>query len=311
MKTVSYLSAVLFASVVGCLSETEATDPAVSGLDVTSDQPGEMDMIDAPDEYIPVPYFYPVLSNGVNPDSPMWLKREDVYLNAVSGIEPRSGNAGLIPLEGAAVEPTDYYFDVTLQGGLTSGQLASTDDQECRRIHIDSAGNIDHVYPGPAGCEHPFTVDPKPYLKGGKLLVQLTPYLPSPVPGSNVEMYCLHMRRVDGGLQDTSGRCFYVPICGDGFVWPEVEPCDDGNFVNGDGCSSTCDLEVAPVCGNGVQEANEACDDGNTSGQDGCNAQCEVEHLCCCGNGDVEPGEQCDDGNSHDGDGCSAGCQSE
>lgn len=309
MKTASCASAMLFACVMGCSPDGKVGDPR--GQDVTSDQPGDM-LPDAPDGPMPVPYFFPMLSNGTHPGSnDVFRTREDVYLNAVSGDEPRDGNAGLIPLEGPPVEPTDYYFDVTLQGGITAGQLASTDDQECRRIHIDSAGNIDHVYPGPAGCEHPFIVDPKPYQKGGKLLVQLAPYLPSPVAGTNVEMWCLHMRRVDGGLQDTNGRCFFVAICGDGFSWPDIEHCDDGNLVDGDGCSSTCDVEAAPVCGDGVKEANEACDDGNTSSQDGCNAQCEIEHLCCCGNGHVEPGEQCDDGNGHDGDGCSAGCQSE
>jgi len=35
-----------------------------------------------------------------------------------------------------------------------------------------------------------------------------------------------------------------TPVCGDGFVEPGEE-CDDGNTVNGDGCSSTCKREPA------------------------------------------------------------------
>ncbi len=34
-------------------------------------------------------------------------------------------------------------------------------------------------------------------------------------------------------------------MCGDGIVRAGVEECDDGNLVNGDACSSTC--EIPPV----------------------------------------------------------------
>ncbi len=86
--------------------------------------------------------------------------------------------------------------------------------------------------------------------------------------------------------------CSLVPgataYCGDGRTdAAEGEVCDDGNVVNGDGCSSACRSEeepcegsecpVTPVCGNGAVEAPEACDDGNLSSGDGCNSTCEVE----------------------------------
>jgi len=35
----------------------------------------------------------------------------------------------------------------------------------------------------------------------------------------------------------------YVPFCGDGVLQPLLEACDDGNASNGDGCSSTCQIE--------------------------------------------------------------------
>ena len=38
-----------------------------------------------------------------------------------------------------------------------------------------------------------------------------------------------------------------TPVCGDGKrEWAEA--CDDGNILNGDGCSSVCIIEVAPTC---------------------------------------------------------------
>jgi cysteine-rich repeat protein len=61
-------------------------------------------------------------------------------------------------------------------------------------------------------------------------------------------------------------------------------------------------------CGDGVAEGFEACDDGNNIDGDGCSATCEIE---VCGDGIVQPGEACDDGNNVDGDGCSATCDTE
>ncbi|MEZ4460779.1 MAG: myxococcus cysteine-rich repeat containing protein [bacterium] len=36
-----------------------------------------------------------------------------------------------------------------------------------------------------------------------------------------------------------------LPYCGDGHIEATLEACDDGNVVNGDGCSATCVLDVA------------------------------------------------------------------
>jgi len=67
--------------------------------------------------------------------------------------------------------------------------------------------------------------------------------------------------------------------------------------------------EVAPYCGDGTVDSGEACDDGNNVDGDGCSANCTVEAYC--GDGTLDPGEQCDDGNSTNGDGCSALCANE
>jgi cysteine-rich repeat protein len=126
-------------------------------------------------------------------------------------------------------------------------------------------------------------------------------------------------------------------LCGDGkVVLPEV--CDDGNTVDGDGCSHDCrTIEdgwsctqsspaaasvCAPICGDGLivgaERAPGGCDDHNTNDGDGCSHDCMIEpgwtcdgspSVCQkCGDGRVEGREQCDDGNIKSGDGCNPSC---
>jgi len=67
-------------------------------------------------------------------------------------------------------------------------------------------------------------------------------------------------------------------LCGDGTV-SAVEECDDGNAVDDDGCTQSCNLAR---CGDGIvraglgegEEGYEACDDGNDIDDDGCNSEC-------------------------------------
>ena len=97
-------------------------------------------------------------------------------------------------------------------------------------------------------------------------------------------------------------------FCGDGTTqFPEQ--CDDGNDANGDGCTTTCQLEF---CGDGTvnNSGTEQCDDGNDMSGDGCSSTCHTEF---CGDGTVNNNgtEQCDDGNSVNGDGCDSSCQNE
>jgi cysteine-rich repeat protein len=52
--------------------------------------------------------------------------------------------------------------------------------------------------------------------------------------------------------------------------------------ANGDGCcprgaNANDDNDCRPVCGNGVVEAGEQCDDGNTNNGDGCSSTCQIE----------------------------------
>lgn len=98
-------------------------------------------------------------------------------------------------------------------------------------------------------------------------------------------------------------------VCGDGVV-DRNEQCDDGNTVDGDGCSSTCQIETPtpPECGDGVKNGSEQCDTGGESTT--CNVNCTTSR---CGDGvkNVHAGEQCDDENTVNGDGCSSSCRNE
>eukprot|EP01098_Paradermamoeba_levis_P006207 TRINITY_DN2582_c0_g1_i1.p1 TRINITY_DN2582_c0_g1~~TRINITY_DN2582_c0_g1_i1.p1 ORF type:complete len:839 (-),score=304.57 TRINITY_DN2582_c0_g1_i1:204-2720(-) len=86
-----------------------------------------------------------------------------------------------------------------------------------------------------------------------------------------------------------------LPYCGDGVLDKNNrEECDDGNNVNGDGCSSRCTREE--TCGNGVIDVNEECDDGIMNSNSLPNA-CRLNCLkAYCGDGVVDTTEQCDGG---------------
>lgn len=96
------------------------------------------------------------------------------------------------------------------------------------------------------------------------------------------------------------------PFCGDG-ERTDPEQCDDGNMDDGDGCSSTCMVEME--CGNSRLDPGEQCDDGNTTDGDGCTADCRREAYC--GDGNLDEGEVCDDGANFSGDGCRSDCLSD
>lgn len=68
-----------------------------------------------------------------------------------------------------------------------------------------------------------------------------------------------------------------VIVCGDAII-EGSEVCDDGNIINGDGCSSTCTVEFgytctgspesvcSSTCGDSQKASNEACDEGSSNG---------------------------------------------
>jgi cysteine-rich repeat protein len=109
---------------------------------------------------------------------------------------------------------------------------------------------------------------------------------------------------------NTNKNLALAPVCGNA-IKESGEGCDDGNLVNGDGCSSVCLIEINSTCGNGIIESGETCDDGNLISGDGCSPFCSLESTQKCGNGIVETPETCDDGNTVANDGCSPFCSIE
>ncbi|HSI04452.1 MAG TPA: DUF4215 domain-containing protein, partial [Myxococcota bacterium] len=122
-----------------------------------------------------------------------------------------------------------------------------------------------------------------------------------------------------GGESQTCDSDCTSPACGDGRVNASFTPpgaagteeCDDGGTANGDGCSSTCQLETSvtlePRCGDGIVGTDELCDTSNDSAT--CDTDCTAP---TCGDGHVNKSftpsgatmvEHCDDGGTVDGDG--------
>ncbi len=111
-------------------------------------------------------------------------------------------------------------------------------------------------------------------------------------------------------------------LCGNEVLDGEEE-CDDGNNMNGDGCSSDCIIEAGwncqgtgwnscePICGDSILVSGEECDGeefwmettcedyGYYGGEVTCSGMCELDFTSCqgrCGDGVIQPafGEECD-----------------
>ncbi|UCE62348.1 MAG: hypothetical protein JSU63_11665 [Phycisphaerales bacterium] len=93
--------------------------------------------------------------------------------------------------------------------------------------------------------------------------------------------------------------------CGDG-TKQGSEQCDDSNTLSGDGCTSSCTLELGwtcniapctPICGDGLLRGTEQCDGG-----DCCTGTCTYAAVgTACG--DVAPLGDCDEGDTCDASG--------
>lgn len=81
------------------------------------------------------------------------------------------------------------------------------------------------------------------------------------------------------------------------------EICEDGNTIDGDGCSSTCQIEsgytctntvppvCTPICGDGKNVVLGECDDGDVNGDTNCKADCSgpVNGYQCAGGNSMTP----------------------
>ncbi|HMI92667.1 MAG TPA: putative metal-binding motif-containing protein [Polyangiales bacterium] len=129
----------------------------------------------------------------------------------------------------------------------------------------------------------------------------------------------------NGGLLCLDGSCL-PSRCGDGFVDPALEECDDENAESGDGCGPSCNWDCTDdaMCDDGAacngEERcliNHTCSLGTPAG-DGtaCTSATAGDGQCrqgtCtpagCGDEEVKGSEQCDDGNDTPSDGCEIDC---
>ncbi|MBU4116889.1 MAG: DUF4215 domain-containing protein [Nanoarchaeota archaeon] len=113
----------------------------------------------------------------------------------------------------------------------------------------------------------------------------------------------------------------HTTVCGNEVISGDEE-CDDGADNDGDGCSSSCTVELgwlctgepsfcSAICGDGLIVGGELCDDGVNNGlYSYCNEDCTGigEH---CADGIINGPEECDDGANNEGDGCSDICELE
>ncbi len=105
-----------------------------------------------------------------------------------------------------------------------------------------------------------------------------------------------------GGTATAPDACTFLDKCGDGVV-QDTEDCDDGAYVDGDGCSASCSLEPGwscplggtckSVCGDGARVSSEGCDDGNWRSGDGCSFDCAVETGWSCVGGSPTSKDVC------------------
>jgi cysteine-rich repeat protein len=203
-----------------------------------------------------------------------YAAKTDVYLDG--------GPRGHAPAKAAALAKGDYYFQVTDPSGKT---VLSSDDIKCRKIRVSEDGVIVKAYPGPM-CQHATGTDSDDASLGA-LTVQLAPFADTPNPGGVYKVWVTPVHDYDGKFVHSKSKTDNFKVapnapppppatCGNGHV-DSGEQCDDGNTMNGDGCSAGCTTEAAPCCGDGHLDAGEECDDGNTSNNDGCSSACQIE----------------------------------
>ena len=191
----------------------------------------------------------------------------------------------------------DYYFAVTDR----SGYVLSSDDVSCRKIRISGDGAI--VEPdGASGCAHARGAERD---RAGAITVQLMPFDNASDPDHVYTAWIIPVADYDGtvvhpGARYAAFKIIETPpaVCGNGIV-EAGEPCDDGNTTDGDGCSSTCTTETAPVCSTSLVPG-EQCDEGNTA----------IEVLPpSCADGEVGEAEDCNDADPGRGEDCASTCR--
>lgn len=136
---------------------------------------------------------FTTMPDGSTVNSNIYASKDDVHLDGGPGPNAPVGAAGLP--EG------DYYFQVTDPSGK---DLLSEDHVSCRKVHVNAAGVIDHVYAGTnfvrsqgqwaeVACQHNQGVD-LDHAEDGAVTAQLMPYEDTP---NNGGVYKVWMTRVE------------------------------------------------------------------------------------------------------------------
>jgi len=107
-----------------------------------------------------------------------------------------------------------------------------------------------------------------------------------------------NLRGKDGCSSVCQMEAGHVARCGNGTV-ERTEECDDGT-KNGDPdsiCSKQCRFRSA-LCGNGRLDPGETCEDGGVVEGDGCSSGCQLGAgtVPRCGDRIIVVGEECDEG---------------
>lgn len=134
---------------------------------------------------------------------------------------------------------------------------------------------------------------PRVMVYGGTSATALAAVIAACVNDGPTTVHCLtNLECAPNWLCTETGDACYPATCGDGIHdLRSGELCDDGNAVDGDGCSGHC--LYLDHCGDGRVELGESCDDGNTVVGDGCSDRCQKE---TCPNFSIDPKEECDEG---------------
>ena len=120
------------------------------------------------------------------------------------------------------------------------------------------------------------------------------------ISGDGWDIYC----QIEYGWACTTDYSALInSICSE--IWGDgkkigINPCDDGNIISGDGCSSTWNIETgftwtggnptkkdtwSEIWGDGRDFGYNECEDGNIINGDGCSSTCEFEMCYECTGG--------------------------
>jgi cysteine-rich repeat protein len=189
-------------------------------------------------------------------------------------------------------------IEVTMKVGLNNGDWWKSSGWSTNNLNWNCVDHQNRRNPNPQHSIFTETFNINSPSQAGTYDLWLRAYTGDACIGSN-----------NGGF--LSSGIIVLNACGNGNVETD-EQCDDGNSQNGDGCSSSCDVEVGYECSSdpistctrldndsdGVFDTTDNCPFDSNPDQADSDGD-EIGDACDapqCGNGFVETGEQCESG---------------